>query len=105
MTGSDCAGEWRTPVGCTTNCDYHATWSYMEKSDEIEFFIETRAPANWWTAIGFAETPTMVRMLVKGLFSKEHDTRLDIIFHIIQNLEKLNGKTRDCINGIKFFVF
>jgi hypothetical protein len=35
-------------------------WNYLDETDEIEFSIETRAPSNWWTGIGFSTTGTMV---------------------------------------------
>ncbi|VDM28075.1 unnamed protein product, partial [Toxocara canis] len=59
VIGDVCYGDWRWPVGCR-DCDYRVSWNYLDDTDEIEFSVETRAPSNWWTGIGFSPTGTMV---------------------------------------------
>uniref|UniRef100_A0A915PXC5 DOMON domain-containing protein n=1 Tax=Setaria digitata TaxID=48799 RepID=A0A915PXC5_9BILA len=59
VVGDVCYGDWRWPPGCR-DCDYRISWNYLDDTDEIEFSIETRAPSNWWTGVGFSPTGTMV---------------------------------------------
>ncbi|VDK18293.1 unnamed protein product [Anisakis simplex] len=59
VVGDVCYGDWRWPVGCR-DCDYRVSWNYLDDTDEIEFSVETRAPSNWWTGIGFSPTGTMM---------------------------------------------
>lgn len=59
VAGDVCYGDWRWPPGCR-DCDYRISWNYLDDTDEIEFSIETRAPSNWWTGVGFSPTGTMV---------------------------------------------
>ncbi|KAL3995632.1 DOMON domain family protein [Acanthocheilonema viteae] len=59
VDGDVCYGDWRWPPGCR-DCDYRISWNYLDDTDEIEFSIETRAPSNWWTGVGFSPTGTMV---------------------------------------------
>uniref|UniRef100_A0A0R3S1G0 DOMON domain-containing protein n=1 Tax=Elaeophora elaphi TaxID=1147741 RepID=A0A0R3S1G0_9BILA len=59
IAGDVCYGDWRWPPGCR-DCDYRISWNYLDDTDEIEFSIETRAPSNWWTGVGFSPTGTMV---------------------------------------------
>uniref|UniRef100_A0A914WJF5 DOMON domain-containing protein n=1 Tax=Plectus sambesii TaxID=2011161 RepID=A0A914WJF5_9BILA len=60
VVGDVCYGDWRWPAGCR-DCDYRVSWNYLDDTDEIEFSIETRAPTNWWTGIGFSSTGTMTQ--------------------------------------------
>uniref|UniRef100_A0A1I7VHX5 DOMON domain-containing protein n=1 Tax=Loa loa TaxID=7209 RepID=A0A1I7VHX5_LOALO len=59
VAGDVCYGDWRWPPGCR-DCDYRISWNYLDDTDEIEFSIETHAPSNWWTGVGFSPTGTMV---------------------------------------------
>ncbi|MCP9263742.1 Teneurin-a [Dirofilaria immitis] len=59
VVGDVCYGDWRWPPDCR-DCDYRISWNYLDDTDEIEFSIETRAPSNWWTGVGFSPTGTMV---------------------------------------------
>lgn len=59
VIGDVCYGDWRWPTKCR-DCDYRVSWNYLDDTDEIEFSVETRAPSNWWTGIGFSPTGTMV---------------------------------------------
>ncbi|CAG9532242.1 unnamed protein product [Cercopithifilaria johnstoni] len=59
VAGDVCYGDWRWPPECR-DCDYRISWNYLDDTDEIEFSIETRAPSNWWTGVGFSPTGTMV---------------------------------------------
>ncbi|VDO48377.1 unnamed protein product, partial [Onchocerca flexuosa] len=63
VIGDVCYGDWRWPPGCR-DCDYRIAWNYLDDTDEIEFSIETRAPSNWWTGVGFSPTGTMVGFLL-----------------------------------------
>lgn len=58
VVGDVCYGDWRWPPGCR-DCDYRISWNYLDDTDEIEFSIETRAPSNWWTGVGFSPTGAM----------------------------------------------
>ncbi|CAJ0932371.1 unnamed protein product, partial [Mesorhabditis belari] len=53
-----CYGDWRYPDGCK-DCDYKLSWNYVDESDEIEFSLETKAPQNWWTGVGFSPQGSM----------------------------------------------
>ncbi|CAJ0576519.1 unnamed protein product, partial [Mesorhabditis spiculigera] len=53
-----CYGDWRYPEGCK-DCDYKISWNYVDESDEIEFSLETKAPQNWWTGVGFSPSGSM----------------------------------------------
>jgi hypothetical protein len=73
--GDVCFGDWRWPVGCRY-CDYKISWNYLDDTDEIEFSIETRAPSNWWTGVGFSSTGTMVCVntyIYTNILQKEAD--------------------------------
>lgn len=72
-----CRGEWKSPQTCNTyNCDYKASWEYMDDQDEIVFTISTKN-RNKWTGIGFSENQAMPETdAVLGLVEE----RLD--FHI-----------------------
>uniref|UniRef100_A0A915A5V3 DOMON domain-containing protein n=1 Tax=Parascaris univalens TaxID=6257 RepID=A0A915A5V3_PARUN len=59
VIGDVCYGDWRWPTKCR-DCDYRVSWNYLDDTDEIEFSVETRAPSNWWTGIGFSPTGTMI---------------------------------------------
>uniref|UniRef100_A0A0N5D296 DOMON domain-containing protein n=1 Tax=Thelazia callipaeda TaxID=103827 RepID=A0A0N5D296_THECL len=59
VSGDVCYGDWRWPPGCR-DCDYRISWNYLDDTDEIEFSVETHAPSNWWTGVGFSPTGTMV---------------------------------------------
>lgn len=68
VTGDLCYGDWRWPPDCR-DCDYRISWSYLDETDEIEFSIETRAPSNWWTGVGFSPTGTMVSKFIFHIYS------------------------------------
>ena len=58
-TESLCRGEWKSPHNCNTfNCDYKASWEYIDDYDEIIFTISTKN-RNKWTGIGFSENQAM----------------------------------------------
>jgi len=67
VVGDLCYGDWRFPPDCESSggggrgCDYRLSYNYVAETDEIEFSLETRAPSNWWTGVGFAKTQSMVR--------------------------------------------
>lgn len=69
VVGDYCYGDWRFPPNCESasqggdkSCDYRISWSYLADTDEVEFSIETKAPSNWWTGIGFNIEQSMVRV-------------------------------------------
>ncbi|XP_054164416.1 uncharacterized protein LOC128962102 [Oppia nitens] len=58
-TESLCKGEWKFPYNCNTfNCDYKASWEYLDDNDEIMFTISTKN-RNKWTGIGFSDNQAM----------------------------------------------
>lgn len=62
-----CFGQWKSPRGCDVTkgtCEYHATWEYFSRKDEVKFTIIT-TNTNYWTGIGFSDNQKMVSLTVK----------------------------------------
>lgn len=56
-----CGGEWGYPAGCSgTECQYYASWEYLEDSDRIQFVVKSSSTKQW-TGIGFSDNTRMVR--------------------------------------------
>lgn len=54
-----CKGQWNYPADCVgRDCEYKATWEYVESSDDIKFAISTRNRYQW-TGIGFSHDRRM----------------------------------------------
>ncbi|VDP35219.1 unnamed protein product, partial [Soboliphyme baturini] len=53
IVGDVCYGEWHYPPGCT-DCQFRATWAYIDEIDSIEFTIAASVPEESWTGIGFS---------------------------------------------------
>lgn len=59
---SVCGGEWKTPRTCSpenNTCEYHASWEYLYRGDEIRFTISTKH-TDTWTGIAFSNDEKMV---------------------------------------------
>lgn len=59
-----CFGQWKSPRGCDLTkgtCEYHATWEYFSRKDEVKFTIIT-TNTNYWTGIGFSDNQKMVSL-------------------------------------------
>ncbi|CAG2118561.1 unnamed protein product [Medioppia subpectinata] len=70
-----CKGEWKFPNKCNTyNCDYKASWEYIDDNDEIMFTISTKN-RNKWTGIGFSENQAMPETdAILGLVEERFET-------------------------------
>jgi hypothetical protein len=89
-----CRGEWKSPQNCNNyNCDYKATWEYIDDNDEIVFTISTKN-RNKWTGIGFSENQAMPETdAVLGLVEERFNTLINILI-LLFLLEFINREVK-----------